>query len=242
MRTLFAFLLAVLPLTALAQKPILPEAPAAKSDFVRDVLTPATVLLFNQDEDGSLNFECTATAFFHDEERHEYMFATASHCVSDNDPSLYISSDEEGNRKEFIRVEDVLCGKEEKGMDVCLLFVGTQEHFPVVPLSDNDPTTGAAILNVSSPAGLGKMLLHGYVAKAKLDRSLRQKKIDWSDDIVVQMPGILGGSSGSSLVCEDHKICGILVGVYSTEVGHLQLAVPVSRLKKLLKVRSTDDK
>jgi hypothetical protein len=88
---------------------------------------------------------------------------------------------------------------------------------------------------VESPAGLGKQVLHGYIALNKLDRTIHGDSLDWTNDVILQLPGVLGGSSGSSVVCEtSQKICAITIGVYTNKLGQTQVAVPISRLKNLL--------
>jgi hypothetical protein len=193
------------------------------------------VLLFHQEDDGSMRFACTATSIGYNPKQEAYIFATAAHCINDKHQP-FISLDEVGTDKVFVRSLSSSCGSEEMGDDVCLLFVRTKTHFEIVDLGD-DPLSGEPIVSVESPAGMGKQILHGYVALSKLDRTIHDKesKLDWTGDVILQLPGVLGGSSGASVICESsQKICAFTVGVYAGDLGQMQVAVPVSRLKKLL--------
>lgn len=200
------------------------------TDFAKRVVFPATVLLFSQQDNGSLKFNCTATAVSHD--GNTYIFATAAHC-SPNSNSTYVSLDESGTDKTFSRVDNLMCNKRD---DVCLISVVTHKKFQTVELDSNDPQIGDAIFTVCSPAGLGKQILRGYVALDKIDRSISSTTgQSWRGNALLQLPGVMGGASGAGAICEDsHKLCGIVVGVYTEQMGGLQVVVPVSKLKSLI--------
>lgn len=217
-----------------------PPPPALTSDqkFIDDVFYPATVLLFSQNEDGGMKMLCTATAIEKTEKG--YVFVTAAHCASkDNDEtekayaektSFFISADEH-HTKTFIQANVLSCGYQSRGDDFCLFSVESSEKFPVVRLGeDSTSRSGDQIVNIASPMGLGKQVFYGRVTMPRLDRTLRQGEINWTNAVLVQLPGTNGGSSGSAVVCLDQQaICGFLVGIYGDTT---QVAIPVSRFKK----------
>ncbi len=54
--------------------------------------------------------------------------------------------------------------------------------------------------------------------------------------MLLQMPGINPASSGSAVGCVSQKaVCGIIVGVISTQIGQEGVALPISRLADELK-------
>src|ERR1700739_3314937 len=114
---LVAFMLSGLSASAQTTKPTTLE-------YINKTLFPATVLLFQQQEDGTMRFSCTATAFDYNEKYGTYMFATAAHCIDvDEKHQPYVSLDETGTDKVFARAEKTICGDQEEGNDVCIIFV-----------------------------------------------------------------------------------------------------------------------
>jgi hypothetical protein len=113
-----------------------------------------------------------------------------------------------------------------------LFTVSTDAKIPVVSLG-KDPSMLDRVVNVASPVGLGKQVFWGTVSSPTLDRPVVQDDINWTDAVLLQMWGVNGGSSGSSVVCLDQKaICGFIVGVAA---GTNIVAIPVSRLIKMRK-------
>lgn len=203
-------------------------------EYVNKVLYPATVLLYQQLPDGTMRFSCTATAIVHQQDK--YVFATASHCIVKNQ-SPYISPDEAGAEKTFIRVKGAVCGDTKMGMDVCLLSATSKVQLPVVEIgSDPKGFGGIPIVSVASPAGIGKQVFEGSISSTHIDRPMSSSSgVNWSQAMVLQLPGTMGGSSGSAVVCTDQQaICGITVGVIATPMGQVTIAMPISRLKILI--------
>ena len=204
--------------------------------YINQTLYPATALLYSQDAEGGMEMRCTATAISGDEKG--YDFVTAAHCgcvennsrntVSPDKTFFFISPDIPGN-KIYLKAEPVGCGYRTRGDDYFLLHTDSTVKFPVVPLG-TDPKILDEVYNVGSPLGLGKQVLTGAVSSSYLDRPVRVDDIDWEGAILLQLFGINGGSSGSSLVCADQKaICGFVVGSIAETT---MVAVPVSRFIK----------
>jgi S1-C subfamily serine protease len=209
----------------------------SQAEFIDQVLYPATVLLYEQDEQGGMNMLCTATAI--EKIDKGYYFATASHCAAEEDESkkevraiktfFFITPDESGT-KNFIKAEVVVCGYRHRGDDFCIFKVLTDKVFPVIGLGVDEVLHGGQdIFNVASPLGLGKQVFKGVVSSPKLDRPIVVEDINWTNTMLVQLFGTNGGSSGSAIICANQRaICGFLVGtINGTEV----VAVPVSRFK-----------
>jgi len=207
-------------------------------DFVDQILYPATVLLYSQDTQGNMNMVCTATAV--KKISGGYIFATASHCVADDDTDshravvekkfFYVSSDDV-NQKTFLQAKVVSCGYQSRGDDFALLSVKTDEKFPIVPVGvDAVSRGGEEIVNIAGPQGLGKQVFYGRITSPKLDRPVVVSDINWTGAVLLSLPGTNGGSSGSSIIClSQHAICGFLVGTMDKTT---MVAVPVSRFKK----------
>ena len=209
----------------------------ALAQYVPKTLYPAVVLLYEQDDQGSMKMLCTATAI--EKNKTGYVFVTAAHCASsDNEEKklvkaevkkfFFVTFDETGS-KNFIKAVLLNCGYQHSGDDYCQFQVDTDRVIPTVDLGSDPSEGGEEIVNVASPLGLGKQVFRGYVSSPRLDRDVRVSDINWTNAILLQLPGTNGGSSGSAIVCVDQKaICAFLVGVIDqTEI----VAVPVSRFK-----------
>lgn len=226
--------LAVLILLA---TPLLAQLDKATADYVEHDLYSSTVLLYSQNEQGDMQMRCTATAIDHSVKG--YIFVTAAHCACQDDvekravsperTAFYISPDDVGT-KEFLKAEPVGCGYRHRGDDFALFQVVTEKKFPVIPLGI-DPKMMEQVVNVASPLGLGKQVFFGTVSSPLLDRPVVVDDINWQNVFLLQLFGVNGGSSGSSLLCLDQKaICGFVVG----SLGDTTMtAMPVSRLQKV---------
>jgi S1-C subfamily serine protease len=210
------------------------------ADYVNEKLVPATVLLYAQDAEGGMKMRCTATAI----ERNAtgFVFVTASHCGCDDDAAkktvtpqkveFYVTPDH-AQEKDFLKAKVFACGYKHIGDDFMLLSVDAkQDAFAVVPLGE-DPKVLDQVVNVASPMGLGKQVFIGSVSSAKLERPVIEDDINWTDVVTLQMFGVNGGSSGSSVICTSQKaICAFVVG----SIGETTItAMPVSRLKAMQK-------
>lgn len=216
-----------------------PLSHVAQSDvqFVKDTLYKATVLLYGQDESGTMKMRCTATAI--DKTDKGYVFATAAHCgcaddednrtVSPEKVFFFITPDAVGE-KVFLEAKPLVCGYRHAGDDVFLLTVDTKLPFVTIDLGE-DPKLMDSVVNVASPLGIGKQVFLGTVSAADLDRPVIDGDINWTHASLLQLFGTDGGSSGSAVVCLDQqKICGFVVGsIDKTSI----IAMPVSRLIKL---------
>ena len=208
--------------------------------FVDNILFPATVLLYDQDETGGMHMLCTATAI--EKDKGTYLFATAAHCASEDNSDthravaekkfFYVSSDEI-HSKTFIRANVVACGYQSRGDDFCLFSVTTDQKFPIVPVGVDAVTRGGEeIVNIAGPQGLGKQVFYGRITMPKLDRPVVVSSINWTNAVLLSLPGTNGGSSGSSIICmSQHAICGFLVGTIGDTTD---VAVPVSRFKDFM--------
>jgi len=210
-------------------------------EFVSQTLSPATVLLYSQDSQGGMKMRCTATAI--EKIPKGYEFVTAAHCgcednvekktVSSERTYFYITRDEPKD-KTFEKADVVGCGYRHAGDDFMILDVETANAFPVITLG-KDPVLLEPIINVSSPLGLGKQVFLGSVSSPILDRPVLDNDINWTGAVLLQMFGIAGGSSGSSVICLDQQaICAFVVGGIGDN-GSTVTALPVSRLVSLRK-------
>lgn len=235
MRRILPLILATLALSALLA--------AAPPDTLSSRLRQAVALLYSQDESGSLQMRCTATAF----EKHggTYLFASAAHCVGSDrseraaDPSttpFYITFDDAGE-KTFFRAQAKMVGYQHKGDDFATFEVASKQTWPTIPLGDEkkvdvEDRASAALLNVAAPLGLGKQMFRGFVSNVFLDRPIIQDDINWSGTMLLQISSG-PGSSGSALVSEAQEaIVGFLVG---TVGGSNVIGIPVSRFKAFRK-------
>jgi hypothetical protein len=201
----------------------------------------ATVLLYTQLEDGSLRMMCTATAF--EKKGKLYRFATAAHCVADDDTthervevsqaSWYITFDEPEN-KSFTAVKIVGVGYQHRGDDFAVVEGELKdESLTVIPLAVNDPSLGENISNFASPGGYGKQLFRGHVSMERLDRPLIVESINWKGASLLQTTAG-PGSSGSAVVSQHQKaIAAFLVGMIGNRGGQPNIvAIPISKFRK----------
>jgi hypothetical protein len=215
---------------------------ASDAPFIKNTLYPAVTLLYTQDDMGTMDMRCTATAF--EAVSNGYLFSTAAHCAVENsaesdefgkikNASFFITLDEAASTKTFLKANVIACGKQIKGNDFCIIYVKTANLFPVVPIGkDAAKLVGESVVNVSSPLGLGKQTFYGRITLPILDRSVVVDQMNWTHTVLMQLPGTNSGSSGSAIVClEQHAICGFLVG---TIAGSTVVAVPVSRFSNFL--------
>lgn len=210
--------------------------------YISSTVVPAVGILYTQAADGTFEMRCTATAIASDKDT--YTFLTAAHCgCSDNDLDsstdqtfYYITPDTPGS-KIFIRAEIFGCGTQALGHDYFLLTTDKSVKFTTLPLGV-DPSLMDSIINVSSPGGFGKQVLFGTVTNTKVDRSIISPDVNWTGAILLQLPGITYGSSGSVIVCVEQKaICGILVGSLNKTTI---VAIPISNLKAVLAARDAE--
>jgi len=215
----------------------------ADIEYVSNVFSPATVLLYAQDEHGSLKMRCTATVI--DKTDTGYEAVTASHCgceenedtrtVTPEKTSFYVTSDDDQD-KDFFKAKIVGCGYRHAGDDFLLVTFNTTKNFPVVALG-TDPKVMEVVVNVASPLGLGKQVFTGSVTSASLNRPVIDGDLNWEHVVTLQMFGTDGGSSGSAVVCLDQKAaCAFIVGSANRSTI---TAMPVSRLINLRKAITT---
>lgn len=207
------------------------------TEYIKHILYPATALLYSQSEDGSMKMRCTTTAI--DKNAKGYEFVSAAHCacedntdkttVSPEKTFFFVSLDEQATR-EFMKAQPIGCGYRHRGDDFALFQVDTQRTFTTVPLG-KDPDNMSQVVNIASPLGLGKQIFSGIVSAASLNRPVVSGDVNWTGAVLLQLFGVNGGSSGSSVVCLDQRaICAFLVG----SIGETSMvAMPVSRLIKL---------
>ena len=208
----------------------------ADVEYVNKVFYPATVLLYSQDEHGSMQMHCTATAI--EKQADGYEFVTASHCACKDDTEheiakpqaeyWFMTADEKDSKK-FIAAKLKGCGYQRKGADIALFDVKTADVYPMVNIG-HDPETMEPVINVASPLGMGKQVFTGAVTSGMVDREIVAGDINWTKAVLVQIPGTDGGSSGSAIVSLTQRaICAFLVG---TANDTTMVAMPVSRMVK----------
>mgnify|MGYP001610651264 CR=1 FL=1 len=199
----------------------------------------ATVLLYSQDESGSMRMRCTATAF--EKTQAGYRFVSAAHCIGNDDTQkekvadasnipFYVTFDAT-EVKTFYAAAVTGVGYQHRGDDFATFDVATTGDWPTIPLGDEKKADeGDEILNVASPLGLGKQVFHGSIAKLELDRPIVEGDINWKGSMTLQLPGTDGGSSGSAIISADQKaIVAFLVGTIG---GSTIIAIPISKFHK----------
>jgi S1-C subfamily serine protease len=215
-------------------------------EYIEQILYSATGILYKQGEDGTMNMLCTVTAIEKTEKG--YRFVTAAHCVADDDEEhkkvdvrktfFFITLDTAGS-KEFLKAKVIVAGYQHRGDDFSLLDTETDTKIPIVALGDDVVSHDShPVINIAAPQGLGKQVFRGAVSSPKLDRSVVSNDINWTDAMLLQMPGTNGGSSGSTVISlEQRAVCGFLVGSIG---GTSIVAIPVSKFKKFYKAFKDD--
>jgi hypothetical protein len=216
-----------------------PQVSKPDAEFVKNVLYPATTLLYAQESDGNMKMRCTATAI--EKNATGYVFVTAVHCGCEDhvdehtvspEKAFFFVTEDSATDKHFLIANPIVCGYRHAGDDFFLLQVDTKVAFPIVDLG-TDPEVLEPIVNVASPLGIGKQVFIGTVSSVSLDRPVVEDDINWTHAYLLQLFGTDGGSSGSAVICLDqHKICGFVVGTVDKSTI---IAMPVSRLKTMLK-------
>jgi S1-C subfamily serine protease len=230
---------------AAAAMAVLATPQVANVQSVASTLPASVMLLYSQANDGSMDFRCTATAFESPNPNIKpragrRFFLSASHCVTERTehgtrPSKgpFFLSDDVAGEKRFVEAELIFAGSEADGYD--LLILEAKSSAPALHLADERSySAGTQVLNVASPAGLGKTLLSGTIAILSVDRPLivRQENINWRGSLVLNL-AVIGGSSGSAVVTQDSgRIIGVIVGYM--EGAPICIAVPASRLLEII--------
>ncbi len=198
----------------------------------------ATVNLFEEDEEGNLNFVCTATAFARTGKK--YYFVSAAHCVGDDDtdhekvvtrPSNWYITFRDPGAKHFFPAKILVHGYQHRLNDFVVLEVELEHLVPTMSLAANDPHNGEIVSNLASPHNLGKLLFRGLVSMESVDRTILvgEDEVNWKGTAVLQI-NVGGGSSGSAIVSQRQKgIVAILIGMNS---GSMAYAIPVSKFKQ----------
>jgi hypothetical protein len=250
------FLLAFALLTATfsfsQQKPTA-AIPLTPESFAKQNFYPAVYTLFTEKDDGGMDMHCTATAFEVKPSDHGYhlvRFASAGHCVqkgggeavlfpflaptssSKITPLTYYLSLDDGDDKVFLRAKFIASGDGGRGEDFSVWELRTKEDIPTMPLGvDPLDAFDEPIINISNPMGLGKQVFRGGVSRLNLDRHGGPEDQDWHGDMLVQLFGVDGGSSGSALMCSNQRaICGFIIG-YFGEAHSTMVATKVSNFK-----------
>ena len=210
----------------------------------------AVVLLYAQDASGAMTMRCTATAFERDRVPADngvftYHFISAAHCVGSDDTTheksasatnipFYVTFDETHAAKTFHPASVLWVGYQHRGEDFAVFEVKTREDWPTIPLGDEQQEKeGASFINIAAPLGLGKQVMYGTISMLVLDRPVIQGDINWKGALVLQLPGVQGGSSGSALISDTQQaIIGFLVGTIGE--GTI-IAIPVSRFRAVRK-------
>ena len=167
-----------------------------------------------------------------------YLFATAAHCVGEDqtegkersakwqNTAFFMTFDEPQN-KTFYPAEVRGVGFQHRGDDFAIFEVKTDQKWTTIGLGDEKKEEdGNPVINVASPLGLGKQVYRGVISSLDLDRPLIQGDINWRHSISLQIAAD-GGSSGSAIIsAEQDKIIAFLVG---TVGGAVVIAIPVSK-------------
>ncbi|MCI0542297.1 trypsin-like peptidase domain-containing protein [bacterium] len=199
----------------------------------------ATALLFLQENDGGMAMKCTATAF--EKTNAVYRFWSAAHCIAQDDEEhekvkientkIFLSFDETGT-KMYIPAKILGVGYQHKGDDFAVLEVEVTDMRglapPVVPLAENSPQKDELLINIASPAGLGKLLFRGHVSLSSADRPLKVNDINWEGSMLLQIPAGFGSSGSSVVSLWQGGILGVIVGIWEGNI----VAIPIEKFKK----------
>jgi hypothetical protein len=205
------------------------------ADHVANELYAASAILYAQEADGGMKMRCTATAF--EKVDNGYHFVSASHCVSSWNPAqnrveipavpLYMSYDR-ADSKVFHVAQVVMAGKQGAGDDYAILFVETDQEWPMLRIGDfSRIKQGELVVNVAAPKGLGLQVFFGYVSMINMDRPVLANGINWLGATLLQIPAG-PGSSGSAVASEKQGaiVCFIVGGINGNPSA---VAIPASR-------------
>lgn len=204
------------------------SAVPAKNGFAQ--LRKASLILYSQGTDGSMQMHCTVTVFAqHD---NTYLGLTAAHCLVNEDHSaveaapLFVSTDADDS-KTFMAAEITTVGDLRLGDDFAVLSFQSPTQLGVMPLgSEKGLQDGDTIRSVGSPLGLGLVAVQGQVASLKIRRHFEH--YHWDGFMMLQFP-VLPGQSGSAVIDANGKIIGIVVGKYDVYT----IVMPISRFLHL---------
>jgi V8-like Glu-specific endopeptidase len=189
-------------------------------------------LLYAKDMQGSMRFNCTATAIGNHE------FLTASHCVTEERDhklvpmaaTFYLSNDGEEDTT-YTKAELVCFGSQDDGFDFAILR--SKIEAPAIHIGDERQSAeGDDVFNYSGAAGLGKQFFKGYISKVSIDRALvdRDAHINWNGFMGLVLHAA-GGASGSAIINTKGEIIGVLIGT----MRDLTVACPASRIPEFRK-------
>ena len=156
------------------------------------------------------------------------LFVSASHCVEEgNFFKVTFAPDESGGYPATLLGESDI-------EDISLWLVAAPASTPTVPLgSEYDLQNGDALLSISYPADIGKMIRTGrFIAPTllHLDAGFLDTVLEWAHAMPIELP-LIKGMSGGPLFDEEHStLVGIVVGKWAD----VQLAIPASRIRTLV--------
>jgi hypothetical protein len=197
--------------------------------FLNDSLYHATVLMYDEDSQGTLHMSCTATAIGWDDDG--YYFASAGHCVDGVD-EVWMTRDEGMEKQTFYKAIVLAQGDGKDADDTSLLYVKTKDKFPTIAMGADPTLVGEPIMNVNGVGAKTKQAFFGWISALQLTRpSILQDGTVWTGDLLFELPGEGQGASGSALVCENQDaICGIVLG----HTEGMMVALPISRYETWL--------
>lgn len=230
MKTIFLILALILPNLAFAE------------DLQNKFVSATGVLHMVSKKDASTSL-CTTVAFSKKEKT--YQFFTAAHCVADfkretsesilTQKTLHIILENKTGGFIVTEAKVLTFGQMKDFNDFAILEAEFDGDIPIVPLSKDDPELDEDVRIVSAPlgAGVGTLLIRGYVSKEKMLNMIMFANVDIKNAIALQFIG-LGSASGSSgggvWSIRRGAIVGILVGSIASNIGHVSLvAVPISK-------------
>jgi hypothetical protein len=225
-----------------------PPPPVAFNTFLQETAYPSVYTLYIQQGDGGKKMVCTTTAFESKpiaKKMNRIRFLTAGHCVNKRkDPlqilfgggnssvkhTYFIAQDDESREKTYFRVELVGSGGLEDGEDFAVFEAETLKTITTIPLGLDPPDSiDQPVINIANPMGLGTQVFRGNISRVFYDRHEGPSGSDWHGNMLIQVFGVNGGSSGSAVLCEKQRaICGIVVGTIGQTTA---VAVPISRFK-----------
>jgi hypothetical protein len=201
--------------------------PQSKIEFINKVYAPATAVMYGKHGEKGKEFPlCTATAFKRTEDG--FLFVSAAHCVNDvPKDGIVLLGDDQPDGKRFV-AEVVAYGDERDRFDFSVLKItAPSDAFTVMPLGNNPSQIGEPIFSISSPGGVGRSYIAGYIAMTDIPKPTPVGDgVDWQHNILNFQGNEGPGSSGGTIVCENQmKVCAIVIG--HTTGG--QIAEPIER-------------
>lgn len=149
--------------------------------------------------------------------------ATAGHCIADNNASVYLHSDNPGDKPRIAKVVVL-----SKALDVALLKIDVPKDTPYLDIDPNEQDPGARLYVVGHPQTFWFTATDGIVSRY-VNIPYKKGALKF---LQMSVP-IDHGSSGAAVVNSKGKVVGI-VSRYYFSTAPLNMAVPSDTLYALI--------